>query len=66
MVYRFFSWVRSFFQNKFLCQLCGLQKPYDNSAIIKVRYANDAIMDLVICSDCADILESSKKHGKPI
>jgi predicted metal-binding protein len=61
MVYRFLMFLKSFLNSSFLCQTCGNKsEDYKNSAVIKVKHANGAIADLLICKSCADKLEGKK------
>jgi len=61
MVYRFLMWLKSFVNSKFLCQTCGKNSDdYEHSAVIKLKHENGAIVDLLICKNCADKLEGKK------
>ena len=53
----------SFFKKKtYQCFNCGrIEEDFKKTATIKVRYGNDQMMDMIICSTCAGRLENLKK-----
>lgn len=60
MIYRLICWLQSFFNLNIRCQLCTEKDKYSNTSIIKLKSANGAINDLVICKKCGDTLESMR------
>lgn len=66
MLYRFLVWLKNkIFGGKFLCQACGEPSDdYKSSGVIKVKYENGAIMDMLICSKCCDRLDYHAKNSK--
>ena len=65
MAHRFFMWIKSIFSKTFICQICETKDDdYKHSGIIKVKYDNGKIMDLIICKNCIAKLENERLNKR--